>query len=96
MDVPPGGSSTSRVSRAHRAFCYDVGLMKRCLIAAAAYAAFFAATLPALDNGLARTPPMGWNSWNKFACEATAEAVLSVAQAMVRNGMKDEIGRAHV
>lgn len=19
------------------------------------------------DNGLARTPPMGWNSWNKFA-----------------------------
>src|SRR5215510_1602511 len=27
--------------------------------------------LPALhkvaDNGLARTPPMGWNSWNKFA-----------------------------
>ncbi len=27
--------------------------------------------LPALhavpDSGLARTPPMGWNSWNKFA-----------------------------
>ena len=21
------------------------------------------------DNGLARTPPMGWNSWNKFAAE---------------------------
>gem|GEM_PF-5130768 len=21
------------------------------------------------DNGLARTPPMGWNSWNKFACD---------------------------
>ena len=21
----------------------------------------------ALDNGLAKTPPMGWNSWNKFA-----------------------------
>jgi alpha-galactosidase len=22
--------------------------------------------LPALDDGLARTPPMGWNSWNTF------------------------------
>lgn len=21
-----------------------------------------------LDNGLGKTPPMGWNSWNKFAC----------------------------
>lgn len=21
-----------------------------------------------LDNGLARTPPMGWNSWNHFGC----------------------------
>jgi alpha-galactosidase len=23
---------------------------------------------PRVANGLARTPPMGWNSWNKFAC----------------------------
>jgi alpha-galactosidase len=22
----------------------------------------------ALDNGLGRTPPMGWNSWNHFGC----------------------------
>jgi hypothetical protein len=22
-----------------------------------------------LDNGLARTPPMGWMSWTKFYCE---------------------------
>src|SRR6185369_6618421 len=22
----------------------------------------------ALDNGVARTPPMGWNSWNTFGC----------------------------
>jgi alpha-galactosidase len=21
-----------------------------------------------LDNGLGLTPPMGWNSWNKFGC----------------------------
>ena len=23
---------------------------------------------PRESNGLALTPPMGWNSWNKFAC----------------------------
>ena len=49
--------------------------------------------LPALhdvpDNGLARTPPMGWNSWNKFAGKVTDEVVRGVADAMVASGMKD-------
>jgi len=63
--------------------------MNRCLLATAACLTFFAASLPALDNGLARTPPMGWNSWNKFACNVTEDAVRGVARAMVRNGMKD-------
>ena len=58
--------------------------MKRCFFAFLAYAAFFAAALPALDNGLARTPPMGWNSWNKFACNVTEGAVRGVADAMVK------------
>jgi alpha-galactosidase len=44
----------------------------------------------ALDNGLAKTPPMGWNSWNKFACEGLNEKVVrETADAMVSNGMKD-------
>ena len=30
--------------------------------------AVFAPSVFALDNGLARTPPMGWNSWNWFGC----------------------------
>jgi alpha-galactosidase len=29
---------------------------------------------PALDNGLGATPPLGWNSWNHFGCEATPSA----------------------
>jgi alpha-galactosidase len=49
--------------------------------------------LPALrkvaDNGLARTPPMGWNSWNKFAGSVDDAAVRGMADAMVTNGMKD-------
>ena len=44
----------------------------------------------ALDNGVARTPPMGWNSWNKFACDGINEKVVrAAADSMVSNGMKD-------
>src|SRR2546423_4542329 len=50
-------------------------------------------SLPALhkvpDNGLARTPPMGWNSWNKFASRVDDPTVRSIADAMASNGMKD-------
>jgi alpha-galactosidase len=45
--------------------------------------------LLALDNGLARTPPMGWNSWNKFACNVSEELIKQVADAMISSGMKD-------
>ncbi len=39
---------------------------------------------------LALTPPMGWNSWNKFACKGLNEKVVrEVADAMVSSGMKD-------
>ncbi|RFZ94477.1 glycoside hydrolase family 27 protein [Mucilaginibacter conchicola] len=41
-------------------------------------------------NDLALTPPMGWNSWNKFACDGISEkAIRDVADAMVTSGMKD-------
>jgi len=41
------------------------------------------------DNGLARTPPMGWNSWNKFKSQVDDAAVRGIADAMVSSGMKD-------
>jgi alpha-galactosidase len=40
-------------------------------------------------NGLAKTPPMGWNSWNKFAGKVDDAAVRGMADAMVSTGMKD-------
>src|SRR6201996_214320 len=44
----------------------------------------------ALDNGLAKTPPMGWNSWNKFGCKGLNEKVVrETADTMVTSGMKD-------
>jgi len=38
---------------------------------------------------LARTPPMGWNSWNKFGCNVSEEMIREMAEAMVSSGMKE-------
>ncbi|HEX6285173.1 MAG TPA: glycoside hydrolase family 27 protein, partial [Pyrinomonadaceae bacterium] len=43
----------------------------------------------ALNNDLARTPPMGWNSWNKFACNVSEKLIKEMADAMVTSGMRD-------
>jgi len=43
----------------------------------------------ALDNGLARTPPMGWNSWNKFACNVSDTLIRGVADSMISSGLRD-------
>jgi alpha-galactosidase len=40
-----------------------------------------------LDNGLARTPAMGWNSWNKFGCSINETLIKEVADAMVSTGL---------
>jgi alpha-galactosidase len=40
-------------------------------------------------NGLAKTPPMGWNSWNKFRGRVSDEVVRGVADAIASNGMRD-------
>jgi alpha-galactosidase len=39
-------------------------------------------------ENLAMTPPMGWNSWNKFSCNIDEKLVKEVADAMVSSGMK--------
>ena len=44
---------------------------------------------PLPPNGLAKTPPMGWNSWNKFAGRIDDKSVREIADAMVSSGMKD-------
>ena len=63
--------------------------MKRltCLLACAALStsALFAEKF----DGLALTPPMGWNTWNTFAENCNETLVKQTADAMVANGMKD-------
>jgi alpha-galactosidase len=41
------------------------------------------------SNGLAKTPPMGWNSWNKFGGSINDAVVREIADEIVANGMKD-------
>ena len=40
-------------------------------------------------DGLALTPPMGWNSWNTFQTNISEELVKGIADVMVSSGMKD-------
>ena len=44
---------------------------------------------PVPYNGLAKTPPMGWNSWNLFAEKVDDKTVRTMADAMVSSGMRD-------
>ena len=44
-------------------------------------------TTSAWDNGLARTPQMGWNSWNYFKCSINEHVIRSIAQAMKDTGL---------
>ncbi|NRF71663.1 glycoside hydrolase family 27 protein [Aquincola sp. S2] len=66
---------------------------------AAAAALLAACTAPAFGHEtlklevpkplLAPTPPMGWNSWNKFGCNINEALVRQQADAMAASGMKD-------
>lgn len=40
-------------------------------------------------ENLAQTPPMGWNSWNKFGCNVSEKLVMQMADEMVKSGMQD-------
>ncbi len=44
---------------------------------------------------LALTPPMGWNSWNRFGCDINEKLIREIAEAMVTSGMKD-VGYTYV
>ena len=42
-----------------------------------------------VGEAIALTPPMGWNSWNAFGPEVSAEKVMSAAKAMIGSGLAD-------
>src|ERR1700712_3462783 len=38
---------------------------------------------------LAPTPPMGWNSWNRFGCNVSEQLIKGMADALATSGMRD-------
>jgi alpha-galactosidase len=57
---------------------------------AAAMVAAIPVSARAQDAGkLAATPQMGWNSWNRFACNIDDKLIRETADAMVKTGLKD-------
>ena len=56
-------------------------LLLCCAICSTAFAQKF--------DGLALTPPMGWNSWNTFADKIDEALIRETADAMIANGMRD-------
>ena len=49
---------------------------------------FLAVNAQKFEN-IAKTPPMGWNSWNKYGCNVSESLIMGMADAMVSSGMKD-------
>lgn len=42
-----------------------------------------------LDNGVGRTPAMGWNSWNKFGCDINETVIKAAADQIKSLGFAD-------
>jgi alpha-galactosidase len=40
-----------------------------------------------LDNGLGKTPPMGWNSWNRFHCSINETLIKETTDLIVSTGL---------
>lgn len=43
----------------------------------------------AVNNGLARTPQMGWNNWNSLGCDVSEELLIDTVALLVRLGLRD-------
>ena len=49
--------------------------------------AIIASAALALDNGLGIKPQMGWNSWNKFACNINEQLIINTIDEIVSSGL---------
>ncbi len=62
--------------------------MKRIFLVSVLFAVIFNLSAQKFEQ-LAKTPPMGWNSWNKFGSDVSEELLIGIADAMVNSGMAD-------
>ncbi|AJQ95052.1 glycoside hydrolase family 27 protein [Gynuella sunshinyii] len=80
----------SIVRKKHRESCDAVGRFSRIVMTFFAIL-FVSSQWPAyaLDNGVSRTPPMGWNTWNTFGCNINESLIRQMADSIVSSGMAD-------
>jgi len=57
---------------------------RRTTALAVIFVALLGAIVLANDNGLAKTPPMGWRSWNLYGANVNQELITSIMDGMVR------------
>ncbi|SDZ44510.1 alpha-galactosidase [Micromonospora pattaloongensis] len=66
-----------------------LGVLSVTLAATVAGGAVAPRPAQALNNGVARTPPMGWNTWNTFGCNINETLIRQMADAIVNHGLRD-------
>jgi alpha-galactosidase len=71
-----------RLQSSQRLRCFLALILAACLNFA------FVSTCQGQDAGLARTPPMGWNSWNRYRLNINDAVIREQADALVKSGMK--------
>jgi alpha-galactosidase len=62
-------------------------MKKNIIFLLVAWFTFFSVSAQKFEQ-LAKTPPMGWNSWNKFGCNVSEKLIMQMADAMITSGMK--------
>lgn len=72
-----------------KTFIIGIALLFGCNVHAQMFFGEEKAIPDSIFNSLAQTPPMGWNSWNKFGCNVSEDLIKEMADAMVESGMKD-------
>ncbi|KAI5057567.1 hypothetical protein GOP47_0027582 [Adiantum capillus-veneris] len=64
-------------------------LWQALVAAAGAQSGYVGRRAALLDNGLGKSPPMGWNSWNHYGCSITETLVQQTADTIVASGLAD-------
>lgn len=88
-DKPPGVVEKSKLAKTHRKQTVMATTLSLLVFAALAVNAAPNRLSKRLDNGLAKTPPMGWNSYNHYACLPNQSIIESNAKALVDFGLAD-------
>jgi len=61
-----------------------------CVVVAAILCLYsYVGVVVSLNNGVALLPPMGWSTWNTFACDINETVIKQAADIMVASGLRD-------